>query len=75
MGRVEDVLEKAISELRATTSHVSSGSVQPQEKVKLAYKLLGVSSRVLRVLVFLDPIIYIDPLVFIFLAGRIGAGE
>ena len=75
MGRVEDVLEKAISELRATTSHVSSGSVQPQEKVKLAYKLLGVSSRVLRVLVFLDRIIYTDPLVFTFLAGGVGAGE
>ena len=75
MGRVEDVLEKAISELRATTSHVSSGSVQPQEKVKLAYKLLGVSSRVLRVLVFLDRVIYIDPLIFYFLAGGVGAGE
>ena len=75
MGRVEDVLEKAISELRATTSHVSSGSVQPQEKVKLAYKLLGVSSRVLRVLVFLDRVIYIDPLIFYFLVGGVGAGE
>ena len=75
MGRVEDVLEKAISELRATTSHVSSGSVQPQEKVKLAYKLLGVSSRVLRVLVFLDRVIYTDPLVFTFLAGGVRVGE
>jgi len=75
VGRIEDVPEKAISEVQATTSQVSSGSVLPQEKVKLAYKLLGVSSRVLRVLVFLDPIIYIDPLVFIFLAGGIGAGE
>ena len=41
MGRVEDVPEKAISEVRATTSQVSSGSALPQEKVKLAYKLLG----------------------------------
>ena len=67
--------EKAISEVQATTSQVSSGSVLPQEKVKLAYKLLGVSSRVLRVLVFLDRIIYTDPLVFTFLAGGVGAGE
>ena len=66
MGKVKDVPEKAISEVRATTSQVSSGSALPQEKVKLAYKLLGVSSRVLRVLVFLDRVIYTDPLVFTF---------
>ena len=59
MGRVEDVPEKAISEVRATTSQVSSGSVYPQEKVKLAYKLLGVSSRIYRV-------VYTDLLVFTF---------
>ena len=53
MGRVEDVPEKAISEVRATTSQVSSGSVLPQEKVKLAYKLLGVSSRVISSTCFL----------------------
>ena len=47
MGKVEDVPEKAISEVRTTTSQVSSGSVLPQEKVKLAYKLLGVSTRIL----------------------------
>ena len=53
--------KKAISEVRATTSQVSSGSVLPQEKVKLAYKLLGVSSRMYRVLVFLDRVVYTDP--------------
>ena len=73
MGKVEDVPEKAISEVRTTTSQVSSGSALPQEKVKLAYKLLGVSSRVSRVLVFLDRVVYTD--LFIFLAGGIGAGE
>ena len=50
MGRIEDVLEKAISEVRASTSQVSSRSVLPREKVELAFKLLGVSSRTLRVL-------------------------
>ena len=46
MGRVEDVPEKAVSEVPATTSQISSGSAVPQEKLKLAFKLLGVSSRV-----------------------------
>ena len=42
----QDVLEKAISNVRASTS---SGSIFPQEKVELAFKLLGVSSRTLRI--------------------------
>ena len=46
VGRVEDVLQKAVSEVWATTSQVSSGSALPQEKEKFAYKLLGVSSRI-----------------------------
>jgi hypothetical protein len=46
----EDVPKRAISEVRASTSQVPSGSVSPQEKLNLAYKLLGVSSRILRVL-------------------------
>ena len=56
--------QKAIFVVRATTSQVSSGSVLPQEKVKLAYKLLGVSSRVSRVLVFLDRVVYTDHFAF-----------
>ena len=44
MGRVEDVPPKAVSEVQANTSQVLSGSALPQEKVKLAYKLFGVSS-------------------------------
>ena len=47
MGMIQDVPEKAISKVRASTS---SGSVLPQEKLKLAFKLLGVSSRIIRVL-------------------------
>ena len=43
--------EKAVSEVRASASQVSSGSVMPQEKLKLAFKLLGVSSRICRVLI------------------------
>ena len=73
--KVEDVPQKAISMLQMTTSQDSSGSVLPQEKVKLAYKLLGVSSRVSRVLVFLDRVVYTDPLVLYFLAGGVRAGE
>jgi len=43
----QDVPEKAISEVRASTS---SGSVLLQEKLKLAFNLMRVSSRTLRVL-------------------------
>ena len=50
MGRIEDVPKRAVSEVRASTSQVSSGSDLPREKVELAFKLLGVSSRVCRVL-------------------------
>ena len=51
--RVEDVPEKAVSEVQPTTSQVSSGGALPQVKVKLAYKLLGVSSRVISSTCFL----------------------
>ena len=61
--------------VQATTSQVSSGSVVPQEKLKLAFKLLGVSSRVSRVLVFSDRVVYTDPLVLYFLAGGVRTGE
>ena len=39
-----------MSEVRASTSQVSSGSVLSREKVELAFKLLEVSSRMLRIL-------------------------
>ena len=44
---IQDVPEKAISKVRASTS---LGSVMPQEKLKLAFNLMRVSSRTLRVL-------------------------
>jgi len=47
---VQDVPEKAISEVRVSTSQVSSGSDLPREKVELAFKLLEVGSRICRVL-------------------------
>ena len=75
MGRFEDVLPKAVSEMQANTTQVLSGSALPQEKVKLAYKLFGVSSRIYRVLVFLDRVVYTNPLVLYFLAGGVRAGE
>ena len=47
---VQDVPEKTISEVQASDSQISSGSVLPREKVELAFKLLEVSSRTLRIL-------------------------
>jgi len=72
--KVDEVPQKTISVVQATTSQVLSGAV-PQEKLKLAFKLLGVSSRVSRVLVFSDRVVYTDPLVLYFLAGGVRAGE
>ena len=54
VGRVEEAPHtKAVSVVQATTSLVSSESARPQEKIKLAHKLLSVSSRITRVLVLL----------------------
>ena len=39
--------ERAVSEVRASASSITSGSDFPSEKVELAVKLLEVSSRVL----------------------------
>jgi len=72
VGMIQDVPEKATSEVRASTS---SGSVLPQEKLKLAFNPMKVSSRILRVFEYIDRVIYIDPLIFYFLAGGVGAGE
>ena len=69
MGRVEDASHtKAVSVVQATTSLVSSGSVLPQEKLKLAHKLLSVSCRLIRVLMnLLDRVVYTDLLAIHFL--------
>ena len=50
VGKIKDVPERAVSEVRASTSQVSSGSDLLREKVELAFKLLEVSSRTLRIL-------------------------
>ena len=50
MGRIEDVPKRAVSEVRASTFQVTSGSDLPREKVELAFKLLEVSSRTIRIL-------------------------
>ena len=71
MEIVQDVLEKAISEMQVSASQISSGTVLPREKVELAFKLLRVSSRTLRILEYRSSSILI---LFIF-AGSIGAGE
>ena len=70
MGIVQDVTEKTISEVRVSTSQVSSGSILQREKVELAFKLLRVSSRTLRILEYRSSSILI---LFIF-AGSIWAG-
>ena len=75
MEKVDEVPQKAISVVQATTSQVLSGSAVPQEKLKLAFKLLGVSSRVSRVLVFLNRVVYTDSLVLYILAGGVRAGK
>ena len=54
---IQDVPEKATSEVRASTS---SGSVLPQEKLKLAFNLMKVSSRILRVFEYIDRVVHID---------------
>ena len=42
----------------ASTSQVTSGNGLPREKVELAFKLLEVSSRILRVLFVVDRVVY-----------------
>ena len=42
--------KEAVSEMRASTSLVTSGSDLPRGKVELAFKLLGVSCRIIGVL-------------------------
>ena len=58
MGMIEDVPKRAISEVRASPSQVLSGSGVPQEKLKLAFKLQGVSSRIFRVLAYRSSSVY-----------------
>ena len=53
MGKVDEVTQKVVSVVQATDAQVTLGSVLPQEKLKLAYRLLGVSSRITRVLIFI----------------------
>ena len=50
MGRIEDVPKRDVSEVLASTSHVTSGCGLSREKVELAFILLEVSSRILRLL-------------------------
>ena len=60
MARIEVVPKKAISKVRASASQVSSGSVMPQEKLKLAFKLLGVSNRISRLLEYRSSSVYLS---------------
>ena len=67
VGMIQDVPEKAISEVRASTS---SGSVLPQEKLKLAFNLMRVSNQTLRILEYRLSSLPI----LLFFAGSIGQG-
>ena len=58
MGVIEDAPKRDISEVQASASQVSSESVTPQEKMKLAFKLLGVSIRIFRVLAYRSSSVY-----------------
>ena len=60
--------KRAMSEVRASTSQVSSGSVLPREKLQLAFKLLEVSSRICRVLKYRSSSV----LIFLFLQEALG---
>ena len=50
VGKIEEVPKRAVTEVVASASQVTSGSNLPRENVELAVKLLEVSSRILRVL-------------------------
>ena len=60
--------KRAVSEVRASTFQVTSGSDLPREKVELAFKLLEVSSRVIQVLYNRSSSI----LIFLFLQEALG---
>ena len=65
---IQDAPKRASSVVQASTSQVSSGSVLPREKVELFFKLLGVSSRTLRVLEYRSSSV----LIFLFLQEVLG---
>ena len=56
--RSEDVPKRAVADVLASASQVTSGSVLQRERVELAVKLLEVSSRILRVLFVVARVVY-----------------
>ena len=58
MGVIEDTPKRASSVVQASTSQVPAESVLPQEKLKLAFKLLGVSNQIFRVLAYRSSSVY-----------------
>ena len=56
VGKIEEVPKKAV--VAASTSQVILGSDLSLEKVEHAFKLLEVSSRMLRVLFRVDRVVY-----------------
>ena len=68
MEMVQDVPGKVISKMQASTSQVPPGSDLPREKVELAFKLLKISSRICRVLMYRSSSV----LIFLFLQDALG---
>ena len=50
--------KRVVSEAVTSTPQITSGGSLPREKVELAVKLLEVSSRILRVLLKVDRVVY-----------------
>ena len=69
MGRIEEVPRRAVAEVVASTSEITSGGILPLDKVEHAFKLLEVSSQILRVLYLRSS----STLISLF-AGGIGTG-
>ena len=78
MGRIEEVSRTEVAPVvQASTSLISPGSTLPRDdRLKLAHKLLTVSSRIMRVLLsFLDQIVGTDLFVFISWQEVLGEGS
>ena len=58
VGKIKEVPKRAVTEVMASASQVTSGSNLPRENVEQAVKLLEVSSRILRVLFGVDRVVF-----------------
>ena len=77
MGVIEDAPKRASSVVQPSTSIALPRSTLPQEeKLNLAHRLLTVSSRMIRVLVYLlNRVVCTDLFGYSLFAGSVRAGE